>query len=145
MNWNMQGNDGNDYSLESFKGKKLVLFFYPKDNTPGCTKEAIEFTDLLDEFDKLDTKVVGVSRNKIKSHNNFIEKHNLGMLLLSDPEAEVHNEYGIMVPKKMFGKEYLGVDRSTFIYDEEGNLIKEFRKVKPAGHAEAVLEYIKGL
>ncbi len=145
MNWNMQGSDGNDYTLDSFKGKKLVLFFYPKDNTSGCTKEAIEFTDLLDEFEKLNTTVVGVSRNKIRSHNNFIEKHNLGMLLLSDPEAEVHSEYGLMVPKKMFGKEYLGVDRSTFVYDEDGKLIKEFRGVKPAGHAAEVLDYIKSI
>lgn len=143
MNWNLQGNDGNYYSISDFKGKKLVLFFYPKDSTKGCTQEAIEFTELLEEFNKFNTEVVGVSRNKIRSHNNFIEKYDLGMLLLSDPDAEVHSDYGIMVPKKMFGKEYIGVERSTFIYDEEGKLIKEFRNIKPSGHAADVLEYIK--
>lgn len=134
---------GKKISLEDFKGKKLVVYFYPKDNTPGCTMEALEFTKLKPEFDKLNTVVLGISKDSKESHEKFTEKHDLAIMLLSDESEEVHEKFNVLKAKKMFGKDYMGVERSTFIFDEDGNLIKEYRKVKAAGHAEEVLNYIR--
>lgn len=134
---------GSKISLEDFRGKKLVVYFYPKDNTPGCTMEALEFTELKPEFDKLNTVVLGISKDSKESHEKFTEKHDLAIMLLSDESKEVHEKFNVLKAKKMFGKDYMGVERSTFIFDEEGNLIKEYRKVKAAGHAEEVLNYIR--
>lgn len=135
--------DGDDISLKKFKGKNVVLYFYPKDNTAGCTTEALEFMDLHDEFEKQDTVIIGISRDSLKSHAKFRDKHGLGFLLLSDEDEKVHNLFEVMKLKKMYGKEYMGVERSTFIFNKEGELIKEFRNVKAKGHAEKVLEFIK--
>lgn len=134
---------GNDISIKDFKGKNVVVYFYPKDNTAGCTTEALEFMDLYDEFQKLDTVIIGVSRDSLKSHAKFRDKHDLPFLLLSDEDEEVHNLFSVMKLKKMYGKEYMGVERSTFIFNKDGELIKEFRNVKAKGHAEKVLEFIK--
>ncbi|MGJ0848110.1 peroxiredoxin [Tissierella praeacuta] len=135
--------NGADISLKDFKGKNVVLYFYPKDNTSGCTTEALEFMDLYDEFQKQDTIIMGISRDNLKSHVKFRDKHNLPFLLLSDENEEIHNLFNVMKLKKMYGKEYMGVERSTFIFNKEGELVKEFRNVKAKGHAEKVLEFIK--
>jgi peroxiredoxin Q/BCP len=134
---------GNDISIKDFKGKNVVVYFYPKDNTAGCTTEALEFMDLYDEFEKLDTVIIGISRDSLKSHAKFRDKHDLPFLLLSDEDEDVHNLFNVMKLKKMYGKEYIGVERSTFIFNKDGELIKEFRNVKAKGHAEKVLEFIK--
>lgn len=134
--------DGKDISLQDFKGKNIVLYFYPKDDTSGWTTEALEFVELLGEFEKLDTVIVGISRDSLKSHAKFRDKYNLPFLLLSDETEEVHKIFDVMKIKKMYGKEYLGVERSTFVFDKEGTLIKEFRDVKAKGHAKEVLDFI---
>lgn len=137
--------DGKDISLKDFRGKNVVLYFYPKDNTSGWTTEALEFVELLNEFKSLDTVIIGISRDSLKSHAKFRDKYNIPFLLLSDETEEVHKLFDVMKMKKLYGKEYLGVERSTFIFDKEGNLIKEFRNVKAAGHASEVLDYIRNL
>lgn len=136
--------DGKDISLEDFKGKNVVLYFYPKDNTSGCTTEAIEFRDLHDEFKKLDTEILGISRDSLKSHDKFREKQSISFLLLSDEDEKVHKLFDVMKPKKMYGREYIGVERSTFVFNKEGELVKEFRNIRAKGHAAKVLEFIKG-
>lgn len=144
-NFNLASNRRDKVSLESFKGKKLVLYFYPKDNTSGCTTEAIEFSELYDEFKKAGAEVVGISRDSVKSHNNFTEKYDLPFELLVDKDRELANQYGILKNAKMYGKDVIKTLRSTFVFDEDSNLIKEFIDVKAPGHAAEVLEYIKSL
>ena len=131
--------------VEEYREKNIVLYFYPKNNTKGCTMEALEFTELAEEFSSNDSLIIGVSRDGEKSHENFKKKHELRLILISDSEEEIHNDFQVMKPKKMYGKEYIGVDRSTFIFDKKGNLIKEFRGVKVSGHAQEVLDHIKNL
>ncbi|MBW4829317.1 MAG: thioredoxin-dependent thiol peroxidase [Clostridiaceae bacterium] len=136
--------NGQEISLSDYLGKKnVVLYFYPRDNTKGCAIEASEFRDLHEEFERLDTVILGISKDSLKSHAKFSDKLDLQFLLLSDEDKKVHEMYGVLKPKKMYGKEYLGVERSTFIIDKKGNIVKEFRKVKAKGHAEEVLEFIK--
>ncbi len=142
-NFTLQETDGRNVSLDDFKGQNVVIYFYPKDNTSGCTTEATEFGDLYDEFNKLNTIILAISRDSLKSHAKFREKQNLPFLLLSDKDEEVHKLFDVMKLKKMYGKEYMGVERSTFIINEDGELIKEFRNVKAKGHAEEVLKFIK--
>ncbi|WP_456470178.1 thioredoxin-dependent thiol peroxidase [Caminibacter sp.] len=135
--------DGVEICLRDLKGRWIVLYFYPKDNTPGCTTEAKEFSALLDEFEKLGAVVIGISPDSPKKHSNFIEKHNLKITLLSDENKEVLKAYGAWGKKKMYGKEYEGVIRSTFLIDPDGNIVKEYKKVKAKGHAANVLEDLK--
>lgn len=142
-NFTLKETDGTDISLEDFKGKNVILYFYPKDNTSGCTTEATEFRDLHDEFEKLDTVILGISRDSLKSHAKFREKQNLPFLLLSDEDEEVHKLFDVMKPKKMYGREYIGVERSTFVFNRQGELVKEYRNIRAKGHADKVLEYIK--
>ncbi|MBC8586897.1 peroxiredoxin [Paratissierella segnis] len=137
--------DGKDISLKDFRGKNVVLYFYPKDNTSGCTAEALEFVELLDEFEEYNTVVIGVSRDSLKSHAKFKDKFDIPFLLLSDETKEVHNLFNVMKMKKLYGKEHLGVERSTFVFDREGNLIKEFRNVKAKGHARQVLDFVSSI
>ncbi|MDO5027993.1 MAG: peroxiredoxin [Bacillota bacterium] len=144
-NFKLSSNKRDDLSLESFKGQKLVLYFYPKDNTSGCTTEALEFTELYDKFKALNTEVVGVSRDSAKSHDNFSKKHNIPFELLVDKDRQLADQYGILKPGKMYGKDVIRTIRSTFVFDEDSNLIKEFRDVKPLGHAQEVLDFIKSL
>ncbi|KXG42773.1 peroxiredoxin [Tepidibacillus decaturensis] len=141
----LPASNGEEVSLKDFKGKFIVLYFYPKDNTPGCTTEACDFRDRHDEFSNLDVVILGVSPDPLKSHAKFIEKYQLPFLLLSDEDHQVAEKYGAWVLKKNYGREYMGIDRSTFIIDKEGNLLKAFRKVKVKGHVEAALEFIKSL
>ena len=132
-----------ELSLKDFEGKTLVLYFYPKDNTSGCTVEAEGFRDLYDEFKKLGAEVVGISKDTVKSHIKFKEKLNLPFELLADPEREVHRKFDVLKAGKMYGKDVIRTIRSTFIFDKEGKLVKEFRDVKAKTHPEEVLEYLK--
>ena len=141
----LKASDGKEYGLEDFLGSNLVLFFYPKDNTPGWTTEAQEFTGLRPQFEALGARVVGISRQGVKSHLNFIEKKDLDLLLLSDPDEIWHKHFEVIKEKKLYGKTVLGVERSSFIFNKEGELIHEARGVKAKGHAQEMLELIKSL
>jgi peroxiredoxin Q/BCP len=129
---------GSSICLETFKGKWVVLYFYPRDNTPGCTIEAMQFNAALEKFADLDAQVIGVSADSPESHQKFAEKHNLSILLLSDTEHSVLKAYDAWKPKTMFGKEFLGTQRDTLLIDPEGKIIAVWRKVSPKGHAEEV-------
>ncbi len=126
-------------SLKDYSGKRVVLYFYPKDNTSGCTTEAIEFSDLINSFKDLNTEIIGVSPDSVKSHINFKNKHNLSITLISDPEKEICQAYDVWREKSMYGKKYMGVLRSTFIISSDGIIEKAMYNVKAKGHAEAVL------
>ncbi len=131
---------GNKVSLKSFFGKKVVLYFYPKDNTSGCTKEALAFKEALPEIEKRNAVVIGVSKDSQESHVKFAKKYDIPFTLLSDPDLKVIKKYGVWTEKSMYGRKYMGVERSTFIIDEKGKIKKIFRKVKVAKHAEEVLQ-----
>lgn len=131
--------------LSELKGRNVVIYFYPKDSTPGCTTEGQDFRDLYAEFQALDTEIFGVSRDSLRSHENFRTKQSFPFQLISDPEEELCKLFDVIKLKKLYGKEYLGIDRSTFLIDKEGVLRKEWRSVKVKGHAEAVLESVKQL
>jgi len=137
-NFCLPDKDNKEVCLKDFKGKFTIVYFYPADNTPGCTTEAIGFTDILPEFQKLDASVVGVSPDSPASHAKFIEKKNLKVILLSDEEKEVLKKYGVWGPKKFQGKSYIGVIRSTFLIDPEGKIAHIWPKVSVNGHAEEV-------
>ena len=137
--FDLPADGGGTVSLSDFEGRQLVLFFYPKDDTSGCTKEAISFTGLLPEFEKANTAVIGMSPDSVKKHDKFVAKHELGMKLASDEEKQTLQDYGVWVEKSMYGRKYMGVERSTFLIDEKGAIKKIWRKVKVPGHAEAVL------
>jgi len=141
----LKSSDGNDVSLSDFKGKKVVLYFYPKDNTPGCTKEACQFRDNINTVKNKDAVILGVSLDDIKSHKKFIEKFNLPFILLSDPDAKVSTEYGVYKEKNMYGKKKMGIERSTFIIDKKGIIKKIFRKVKVDGHVDEILEVLDNI
>lgn len=130
-------------SLKDFLGKKIVLYFYPKDNTPGCTRQACEFRDSYSEFQSKDIVVIGISKDSVKSHQKFIENYNLSFILLSDEKLEAIMAYGVWRQKNMFGKLSFGVSRSTFIIDEEGKIIKIYPKASPDKNAREILEYFK--
>lgn len=130
--------NGETVSLDQFKGKKVVLYFYPKDNTPGCTAEACNLRDNFDQFREQGFEIIGVSPDSEKSHQNFIAKHELPFRLLSDPDKEILKAYGAWGEKKMYGKTYEGVLRSTFIIDEKGNIEKIFKKVKTKDHTNQI-------
>ena len=124
-------------------GKYVVLYFYPRDDTPGCTKEAKDFTELKPEFDKLNTIIIGVSTDTLEAHNKFIFKHNLNLELLSDTNKTLCDFFDVWVEKNMYGKKYMGIERSTFLINPSGEILHEWRKVKVAGHAKILLESIK--
>ncbi|HEX4534944.1 MAG TPA: peroxiredoxin [Rhizomicrobium sp.] len=132
-------------SLTSLKGKPFVLYFYPKDDTSGCTREAIDFTGVKKQFDKLGTEVVGVSKDSVASHDKFKAKHKLKLTLASDPETAVAKAYGVWIEKSMYGRKYMGMDRATFLVDGKGIIREIWRKVKVSGHVEAVLAAAKTL
>ncbi|MGY0373902.1 thioredoxin-dependent thiol peroxidase [Clostridium sp. JNZ J1-5] len=136
------GSDDKQHKLSDYKGKKVILYFYPKDNTPGCTREAESFRDNIDSFNALNTIVLGVSRDSLTSHDKFISKLNLPFVLLSDSDEKVVNLYGVLKEKTMFGKTSMGIERSTFIIDEDGIIEKIYRKVKVNGHVEDILKHI---
>lgn len=137
--------NGNEkqFNLDDFLGKKVVLYFYPKDNTKGCTQEACDFRDNFNRLTPFAT-VVGVSPDSIKSHKNFREKQGLNFILLSDPEHALAEKFEVWKEKSMYGRKYMGIERSTFILDEKGNIQKEWRKVKVKNHVDEILNYLKG-
>lgn len=136
--------DGNEkeYSLNYFKGQIVILYFYPKDNTSGCTQEACDFRDNINRLTNYAT-VIGVSPDSIKSHKSFKEKQSLNFILLSDPEHKLAEEFEVWKEKSMYGRKYMGIERSTFIIDKDGKIEKEWRKVKVKGHVDEVIEYLK--
>jgi len=135
--------DEKKISLKDFIGQKVVLYFYPKDDTSGCTKEACNFSDDLPKFSKIDAVILGVSPDSVKSHKKFSEKYKLKFDLLSDDEKKVVEKYGVWKEKSMYGRKYMGVERTTFIIDENGKIEKIFNKVKVDGHNKEVLEALK--
>ncbi|WP_134687143.1 thioredoxin-dependent thiol peroxidase [Brevibacillus migulae] len=139
----LQASGNQTISLKDLRGKNVVLYFYPKDMTPGCTTEACDFRDYHGDFAKLNTVVLGISPDDVKSHDKFTAKHELPFPLLADPEHQVAEAYGVWVLKKMYGREYMGVQRATFLIDAEGNIAHVWPKVKVAGHVQEVLETIK--
>ncbi len=138
-------NGGGTWSLRNAKGRKLVIYFYPKDMTSGCTRESQDFRDLYSAFRKAGVDIVGVSRDSVKSHDKFVEKESLPFPLLSDEEERVCKLFDVIQEKVLYGKKYLGIERSTFLLDGTGILRREWRKVKVPGHAEEVLEAAKSL
>ncbi|SET70787.1 peroxiredoxin Q/BCP [Oceanobacillus limi] len=142
-NFTLQNQSGETVHLSDYKGKHVVLYFYPKDMTPGCTTEACDFRDNHESFGELDAVILGVSPDPVERHQKFIDKHELPFELLADEDHKVAEEYGVWKLKKNFGKEYYGIERSTFILDKEGVLQKEYRKVKVNGHVEEALTFIR--
>jgi peroxiredoxin Q/BCP len=136
---------GKQECLSDFTGKWVVLYFYPKDNTSGCTREAIEFSEQLSEFEKQNAVIIGISPDSPASHQKFAEKHQLTVLLLSDENHQVAEKYGAWKLKRMYGREYYGIERSTFLITPEGKLADEWRKVKVAGHVDAVKQTLETL
>ncbi len=136
---------GGEISLAKLKGKVVVVYFYPKDDTPGCTTEAIAFSALKSEFDKCGAVLVGVSKDSVQRHDKFKEKHDLKIQLASDEQGEMVADYGVWIMKKNYGREYMGIDRSTFVIDAKGVIRNIWRKVKVKGHAEKVLEAVQAL
>jgi thioredoxin-dependent peroxiredoxin len=131
--------DSNSIRLQDFNGKWLVLYFYPKDLTPGCTTQAIDFTEKLPQFQALNTQIVGISPDSIASHGKFIIKHNLEIILLSDPEHQIAETYGVWQLKKFMGKEYMGIIRSTFLIDPDGKIAQIWSNVRVKNHVDTVL------
>lgn len=131
--------------LKDLKGSKAVIYFYPKDNTPGCTTEGQDFRDHYKAFRKAGCEIFGVSRDSLKTHENFRAKHDFPFHLISDPEESLCKLFDVIKLKKLYGKEHMGIERSTFLIDEEGKLVREWRKVKVPGHVEEVLEAVKAL
>lgn len=136
--FSLSDQEGQIHTLASLKGSKAVIFFYPKDDTSGCTQEACEFRDALPQFDGV--RVIGVSPDPVKSHLKFAAKHSLPYTLLADPEQSLLQAVGVWVEKSMYGKKYMGVERTTVLLDEDGKVVKVWNKVKPAGHAAEVLQ-----
>ncbi|WP_042356721.1 thioredoxin-dependent thiol peroxidase [Bacillus rubiinfantis] len=139
----LQAHTGETVTLFDFKGKNVVLYFYPKDMTPGCTTEACDFRDQYEQFSDVNAVILGVSPDPVEKHQRFVEKYGLPFLLLADTEHQVAENYGVWKLKKNFGKEYMGIERSTFVIDKEGKLVKEWRKVKVKGHVEEALAFIR--
>lgn len=136
---------GEQVSLADYAGQAVVLYFYPRDDTPGCTKEAIGFTEMADEFTAANTVVIGASKDSVKKHDKFREKYSLGVVLVSDEESDLCETYGVWVEKSMYGKTYMAIERATFLIGPNGKIAQIWRKVKVPGHVEAVLEVARAL
>lgn len=142
-NFELEANNGETVNLSNFRGTNIVLYFYPKDMTPGCTTEACDFRDQIQKFTEVDAVILGVSPDPVDRHQKFVEKYGLPFLLLADTEHQLAENFGVWKLKKNFGKEYMGIERSTFIIDKEGKLVKEWRNVKVKGHVDEALLYIR--
>lgn len=142
LNIELSASDDKKYTLSDFFGHKVILYFYPKDNTSGCTLEAKSFTSLKQKYFEKGYTIIGVSRDSVTSHKNFIRKQELNLLLLSDPEEKLVKAFDVLKEKSMYGRTYMGIVRSTFVLDEKGNIVSEYRNVKAKGHAETLLETI---
>ncbi|WFR96930.1 peroxiredoxin [Rhizobium tumorigenes] len=136
---------GGNVSLAAFQGKLVVLFFYPKDDTSGCTTESVAFTGLASEFEKAGAVVIGMSPDSVKSHDKFVKKHSLGVILAADEEKSTLEAYGVWKEKSMYGKKYMGVERTTVLIGADGRIVRIWEKVKVPGHAEEVLEAVRAL
>ncbi len=136
---------GGSVTLSKLKGRKVVLYFYPKDDTPGCTAEACGFRDAFPAFGKIDATVIGISRDSVAAHDKFKKKFDLPFMLASDADGKVCERYGVWVEKSMYGKKYMGIDRSTFLIDDKGVVRNEWRKVKVPGHVAEVMAALKAL
>ncbi len=136
---------GGDLALTSLRPQSVVLYFYPKDDTPGCTKEAIAFTEALADFKAAGAVIVGISKDPVKKHDKFVQKHDLKVALVSDEDNDTCERYGTWVEKKMYGKIYMGIERATFLIDGQGKIAQIWRKVKVPGHSDAVFEAVKAL
>lgn len=143
--FSLSADGGKNVDSASLKGRRHVIYFYPKDDTPGCTKEACAFRDNLPAFDKLGVPVFGVSADETKAHDKFVHKHGLNFPLLSDPEHRLLDAYGVWVEKSMYGRKYFGIQRSTFVVDAKGKIEKVWEKVSPETHAAEVRDYLKGI
>lgn len=143
--FNLPSTSNKTFKLSEYRGKKLVIYFYPKDSTPGCTTQGQQFRDHYNEFKKLNTEIVGVSRDSIKSHENFKAKFEFPFELLSDGEELACQLFNVIKMKKMYGKEVRGIERSTFVIDKNGELVNEWRGVKVDGHIEEVLDFVRNL
>ncbi|MEO3946145.1 thioredoxin-dependent thiol peroxidase [Gorillibacterium sp. CAU 1737] len=137
--------NGETVRLRDYRGKKVVLYFYPKDNTPGCTTEACDFRDKHEAFSDVNAAIIGISTDPVKSHEKFAGKYGLPFVLLADEQRQVANAYGVWKLKKNYGREYEGIERSTFLIGEDGTLLREWRKVKVAGHVDEALEAVRTL
>ncbi|WP_040206479.1 thioredoxin-dependent thiol peroxidase [Neobacillus jeddahensis] len=142
-NFELMNSNGDNVSLSDFRGKNVVLYFYPKDMTPGCTTQACDFRDFHESFTALNCVIMGISPDPKEKHEKFINKYDLPFLLLVDEDHHVAEQYEVWKLKNNFGKEYMGIERSTFVIDQEGKLVKEFRKVKVKGHVEEALHFVK--
>ena len=136
---------GGTLKLSGLRGKSVVLYFYPKDDTSGCTKEAISFSENIKAFEKVGAVIVGASKDSVKSHDKFITKHDLSIALVSDEEFDMLNDYGVWVEKSMYGRKYMGIERATYLIDKKGKISEVWRKVKIPGHVEAVLKAAQDL
>ena len=145
QNFSLEGTSNLQFNLNDFAGKNIIIYFYPKDSTPGCTNEGIDFKDLYESFKNLNTEIFGISRDSLKSHENFKAKYNFPFELLSDPDEEVCKLFDVIKMKNMYGKQVRGIERSTFIINVQGELIQEWRGVKVNGHVVEVLDFIKNI
>tara|TARA_R110002110_G_scaffold2756_1_gene13305 strand:- start:50480 stop:50944 length:465 start_codon:yes stop_codon:yes gene_type:complete len=143
--FSMPTDGGGTIALKDLKGRPVILYFYPKDSTPGCTTEACDFRDLTPDFSKIDAEIIGVSKDSVKRHDNFKAKYELPFTLASDEDGDVCERYGVWVEKNMYGRKFMGIERATFLIDAKGVVRKIWRKVKVKGHAEDVLEAVKAL
>ena len=143
--FNLAVAEGGTIGLKSLKGKNVVLYFYPKDDTPGCTKEAIAFTQARSEFESANTTIIGVSADNLNAHEKFTRKHELDITLGSDEEKQTIEAYGVWVEKNMYGRKYMGIERATYLIDAEGKIAQIWRKVKVPGHVDKVLEEARKL
>lgn len=141
----LPGDGGSTISLSALRGRPVVLFFYPKDDTSGCTAEAVDFTRLKSEFDAVGATLIGMSPDSVRKHDKFKAKHELSVALAADEDKTTLEAYGVWAEKSMYGRKYMGVDRSTFLIDRDGRIARVWRKVKVPGHAQEVLEATKGL
>jgi len=145
QNFSLEGTSNLQFNLKDFAGKNIIIYFYPKDSTPGCTNEGIDFKDLYESFINLNTKIFGISRDSLKSHENFKAKYNFPFELLSDPDEVACQLFDVIKMKNMYGKQVRGIERSTFIINIQGELIQEWRGVKVNGHVVEVLDFIKNI
>lgn len=141
----LEATGGESIRLDDFVGKPVVIYFYPRDNTPGCTKEGEAFRDLHDEFAKQDCRILGVSRDSLDSHEKFAQKYGFPFPLIADPDETLCRHFDVIREKNMYGRKVMGIERSTFLFDADGKLVREWRKVRVPGHAEEVLETVRQL
>ena len=139
LEFTLPRDQGAEITLSALRPKNVVLYFYPRDDTPGCTTEALDFTAALADFEAANTVIIGISKDSVTKHNNFIKKHDLGVILASDKDGQTCEDYGVWVEKKMYGKTFLGIERATFLIDGQGVVRREWRKVKVPGHVNEVL------